>query len=427
MLENANEARSALATPDRYRFVMYGLIVLANAPTGLNFLAPSPFLTRIIHDLEITNAAAGCLVTTMTLLVTLGAIPASIVAVRWRLKPTFGLAWVLLGAGTLIVFYSGFWAIVGIRLVQGLGAAIQIPLIAALIMRWAPEKELPAVNAISLAALTVGLGTGLIIGPQLAESSLGWPGALAVESSICLVGALLWFMFGRTAPVTCVSALSAEPSPPPVPTSAREVLGVFRSKTTWLLAIAVIGPWAQFTTLSAWLPTFFTDVRGMDLGVAGFTTAVFTFAGIPATLLGGLLITRTGTRRPIMIWSGLLIGAGGVATFVSPAGYILLVAVLFTGLVQWAYEPALFTLPIELPGSSPERAGAIWAAILTVGNAASFIAPVFVGRVNDVTGSFIPGFVIVCATSLSLFVATLFIPETGPGRRKMDERAAAPI
>ena len=427
MLENANDARSTLATPDRYRFVMYGLIVLANATTGLNFLAPSPFLTRIIHDLEITNAAAGFLVTTMTLLVMLGAIPASIVAVRWKLKPTFGLAWVLLGAGTLIIFYSGFWAIVGIRLVQGLGAAIQIPLIAALIMRWAPEKELPAVNAISLAALTVGLGTGLVIGPQLAESSLGWPGALAVESSIGLVGAVLWFIFGRIAPVGRGGALIAEPSPPPLPASPREALGVFRSRTTWLLAIAVIGPWAQFTTLSAWLPTFFTDVRGMDLGVAGFTTAVFTFAGIPATLLGGLLITRTGTRRPIMIWSGLLIGAGGVATFVSPAGYILLVAVLFTGLVQWAYEPALFTLPIELPGSSPERAGAIWAAILTVGNAASFIAPVFVGRVNDVTGSFIPGFVIVCATSLSLFVATLFIPETGPGRRKMGERAATPI
>lgn len=425
MLENANEARNTSATPDRYRFVMYGLIVLANATTGLNFLAPSPFLTRIIDDLEITNAAAGFLVTTMTLLVTLGAIPASIVAVRWRLKPTFGLAWVLLGAGTLIVFYSGFWAIVGIRLVQGLGAAIQIPLIAALIMRWAPEKELPAVNAISLAALTVGLGTGLVIGPQLAESSLGWSGALAVESSIGLVGAVLWFMFGRTAPVARGGALSAEPSSLPAPASPREVLGVFRSKTTWLLAIAVIGPWAQFTTLSAWLPTFFTDVRGMDLGVAGFTTAVFTFAGIPATLLGGLLITRTGTRRPIMIWSGLLIGAGGVATFVSPAGYILLAAVLFTGLVQWAYEPALFTLPIELPGSSPERAGAIWAAILTVGNAASFIAPVFVGRVNDVTGSFIMGFAIVCATSLSLFVATLFIPETGPGRSKTDERAVA--
>jgi hypothetical protein len=127
-----------------------------------------------------------------------------------------------------------------------------------------------------------------------------------------------------------------------------------------------------------------------------------------------------------MIWSGLLIGAGGVATFVSPAGYVLLAAVLFTGLVQWAYEPALFTLPIELPGSSPERAGAIWAAILTVGNAASFVAPVFVGRVNDVTGSFIPGFAIVCATSLSLFVAALFIPETGPGRQNVEESAVAP-
>ena len=409
---------------DRYRFVVYGLIALANGTTGLNFLAPSPFLTLIIDDLQISKAAAGFLVTAMTLLVTAGSIPASIVVVKWRLKPTFGLAWVLLGAGVLITFYSGFWAMVGIRLIQGLGAAIQIPLIAGLMMRWTPERELPTVNAVALAALTVGLGTGLVIGPLLANSALGWSGALAVEGGIGLVGATAWFVFGRAAPPEAMPTGRPErPAASPI-----DVLRVFRSKTTWLLAIAVVGPWAQFTTLSAWLPTYFTDVRGMDLSAAGFTTAVFTFAGIPAALLGGLLITRTGRRRPIMLWSGLLIGAGGVATFISPAGYLLFAAVLFTGMVQWAYEPALFTLPIELPGSSPERAGAIWAAILTVGNAASFAAPVVVGRVNDVTGSFIPGFAIVCATSLSLFFAILFIPETGPARwlKVKGARSAAP-
>ena len=423
MAASSEAGRAADVRADPYRFVIYALIVLANGTTGLNFLAPSPFLTLIIDDLQISKAAAGFLVTAMTLLVTAASIPASIVVVKWRLKPTFGLAWVLLGAGALIMFYSGFWAMVGIRLVQGLGAAVQIPLIAGLMMRWAPQRELPAVNAVALAALTVGLGTGLVIGPLLAGSALGWSGALAVEGGVGFVGAAAWFAFGRAAPPGPAAAgLPQQPAASPL-----DVLKVFRSKTTWILAFAVVGPWAQFTTLSAWLPTFFTDVRGMDLSTAGFTTAVFTFAGIPATLLGGLLTARTGRRRPIMLWSGLLIGAGGVATFVSPEGYLLFAAVLFTGLLQWAYEPALFTLPIELPGSSPERAGAIWAAILTVGNAASFAAPVFVGRVNDVTGSFVPGFAVVCATSLSLFFAVLFIPETGPARwlQVRGERPAA--
>jgi cyanate permease len=418
MEADTGDSSVTVVRANRYRFVIYGLIVLANATTGLNFLAPSPFLTLIIDDLDISKAAAGFLVTTMTLTVTVAAIPASIGVVKWRLKPTFGLAWVFLGAGVLIAFYSGFWALVGIRLLQGLGAAIQIPLIASLIMRWTPEKELPAVNAIGLAALTVGLGSGLVVGPFLAESSLGWPGAMAVESAVGLVGAAAWFVLGRAAPGTVVSRQEDARL-----ASTSEVLKVFRSKTTWLLAVAVVGPWAQFTTLSAWLPTFFTDVRGMDLGVAGFTTGVFTMAGIPAALLGGALITRTGTRRPILLWSGLLIGAGGVAIFVSPVGWLLYAAVMFAGVVQWAYEPAIFTLPIELPGSSPERAGAIWAAILTVGNAASFVAPVFVGRVNDVTGSFVPGFAIVCVTSLSLFFAALFIPETGPGRKRSTAEA----
>ena len=83
--------------------------------------------------------------------------------------------------------------------------------------------------------------------------------------------------------------------------------------------------------------------------------------------------------------------------------------------MQWAYEPAIFTVPMELKDSTPEKASAIWACMLTAGNASSFVAPVIVGLLFDVTDNYLPGFILIFAISSSLFFASILLPETGTG------------
>jgi cyanate permease len=170
--------------------------------------------------------------------------------------------------------------------------------------------------------------------------------------------------------------------------------------------------------LSSWLPTYYEEVRGLDLSVAAYTAAVFAIAGIPAAIIGGTITSRTGRRRPILLGTGLLLGLGGLATIYAPIGIPLFVAVTMTGMIQWAYEPAIFTLPLELPNSTPERAGAITATMVSVGNGTSFIAPVLVGMLKDMTGSYGLGLSLISASAITLFIAALFLPETGPGRHR---------
>ena len=393
----------------RYRLVMYGLLLGVHVTTGINFLAPASLLPLITDDYGISKAMGGFLVTSMTLSMTFGSIPVSVIAVRWKLRYSYAVGWGLLGLGVLAPLFPSLLGLIVLRLVQGLGAAVLMPLAASVVMRWAPEREAPIVNAANLAALTAGMGLSLVAGPFLADI-VGWIWVLGLEGATALVGAALWLLLARQ------DGRGSDAEAAPAPVSAGAILQVFRMRTTWLLALAVVGPWAQFITLSTWLPTFFTDVRGLGLGVASFTVAVFAFVGIPASLLGGFITARTGKRRPLLIWTGLLLGASGVATVIAPVGLPIYVAVVFAGFIQWVYEPALFTLPLELPGSSPERAGAIWAAILTTGNAASFIAPVVVGFLTDLSGSFIPGFLLVAGACFSMLIAGLLLPETGPGR-----------
>ena len=392
---------------DPYRFVIYALVVLMNFTLGITFLAPASLLPLITDEYGLSHSGGAFVVTSITLVFMAGSLPAAIIVSRWNIRAVYGIGWALMGCAVLTPFLGGFWALIGIRCVQGLGASALTPLTAAIIMRWAPAREVPIVNALTLATLTVGLGASLYIGPILA-GRVGWEWAIGIEGLIAIVGAALWFVLWRKRPVE--KTVAAEPI------TMTSIVSVLRRRETWLLAIAVIGPWAQFNTLSTFLPTYFQEVRGLSLQSAGILAAIFAFAGIPANILGGFIATITGRRRPILIWSGLFIGAAGMTTLYAPVGIILLIAIVTAGFLQWVYEPTLFTVPIELRGSSPERAGAIWAAILTTGNASSFVAPIVAGYIIDGTGSFILGIGSIAAFSFTMFFAALLLPETGPGR-----------
>jgi cyanate permease len=56
--------------------------------------------------------------------------------------------------------------------------------------------------------------------------------------------------------------------------------------------------------------------------------------------------------------------------------------------------------------------------MLFAGNFGNFIGPLFVGYLADLTGSFLPGFIISIVISFGLLAAGLMLPETGPRARK---------
>lgn len=406
MVDTDTSESSAVAAPP-YRFVIYALVVLMNLMLGIAFLAPASVLPLITDAYDLTRSEGGFVVTSVTLVFTAATIPAAIIVSRWNIRVVIGIGWALLGITALTPFLAGIWWFVALRSVQGVGAAAVVPLTATIIMRWAPPREVPIVNAIALAFITVGLAVAQYLGPVLAEWT-NWEWAIGIEGFVAAGTAVLFVVLWREREL--LGGI------PPEPVKISAIVSVFRRRETWLLSFAVIGPWAQFIALSTWLPTFFEEERGLSLAAAGLMAGIFALAGAPANIIGGVVTTVVGRRRPIIIWSGLLIGAAGMTTMYAPVGILLFLAVLTSGFLHWIYEPSLFTIPIELPRTTPEQAGAIWAAILAAGNGSSFIAPIIAGFIIDETGSFVIGIAVICATSFTLFIAGVMLPETGPGR-----------
>jgi nitrate/nitrite transporter NarK len=75
---------------------------------------------------------------------------------------------------------------------------------------------------------------------------------------------------------------------------------------------------------------------------------------------------------------------------------------------------SIMTIPMEIPQISLRSGVIVIAMMLVGGNLGNFISPLMVGHLVDVTGSYLPVFIIFIVLSYILLLAGILLPETGP-------------
>ncbi len=388
-----------------YRYVILGIVLMAQSAFGLNFFAVSPLFPTIMDEFGLARAAAGLLIGLVVLVMALFGLPLSLLANKFGLKRVFAVGLFLVSAGVLAPLAPSFPALLVLRLLLGLGMAIVVPMTLAVVMAWFPSERFPLINTMTTVWQSLGVAVGMFITVPLA-AALGWDNTLAVYGVVGLAVAVAWLLLGKTP-----SAPTAIRVPP-----LREVLHLARQRNTIVLGLGFAGSFSFYTSMSSWLPTFFSEAKGMSEQEAGFVTGLLPFVGILGTVLGGVLAAWVGRRRPFLIVTGGAMLASGLGGFlVGPPLLYLVVAAM--GFVGWLYLVSAFTLPMELPGMTPQRLGVMMATSLGIGNLANFASPLMVGALTDATGSYIPGFTVLSVMALSISVAGYLLPETGPKAR----------
>jgi len=393
----------------RYRWVIGGLMLALNFTFGLSFFAASPVLPLVIADYGVSRATASLLTSLVILLLAAVQFPASTLIGRVSLKWLMAVGW-LLGAANALVFVApgGFLAVLGLRLLYSVGYAIAFPAIGPLLMQWFRPKELPLVNSLNIAAISAGI-TLATFGAGPLAGVMGWKAALSIFGAASLLGAAAWMVWGRTVQSRQVGTVERPPL-------FGELLGVLRSRTVLILALADAGAYAQYTALTAWLPSFYYEAHGMSLDKAGALTGILPFMGIGTVLLAGLLSLRIPRRRPFFLVSGALLTLGGLGTFLLADTPLMYVGLAAMGFGSWFYIPAFITIPMELPGATPRRVAATGATLNGIASTLAFVSPLVVGALTDATGTYLVGFTLFAALSLSLLAGGVLLPETGSKR-----------
>jgi cyanate permease len=403
---------------NRYRFVIEALMCPSRVTMAIVNSSIGALVPLIIADLAVSRGTMGWFISAPQLLIVICGVPASIMASRIGLKKTFVIGSFFEAAGILAPFCSNFYLLMIIRVLFGLGLAMTGPVAAGIIAQWFSRKEMPLYNGINSAAASTGQTISRLITVPIAMA-ISWRGTLAIYSILILVTATAWLFIGKEKPPVIIA-----PAVERVAKTSREVAGskmttwqILKQRETLALAFSLLGAFGLFFTLTAWLPTYYYEVFKMPLSQASSVSAIFMLGGLPAGLIGGILPSRLGLRRPILIVSGLMVGITGFASFIINNPYIIFPAVALYGFFAIVYMPSVLTIPMELPGMTPQQGAIILSLAMAAGNLGGF-SPIVVGYLADYTGSYLPGFIICCVLSLSLFIGGLLLPETGPGKAK---------
>ncbi len=401
----ASNGAAAGSAPGPYRVLVATLLLAAGAANGVNFMAASPLLPVFMADFGIESAQAGLLFSVVPLFATVSTIPASLLSARLGLRVTYGLGLVLMAGGLLVLLFPSFWGVLGGRALLGMGGGV-LPLGTAITVQWFRSRTLPLINSAAFVCLSLGFTAGLGATVPLAQAA-GWQTPLALYASLAAIVAALWMLLARDGPYG-----RGEPTATAEVTPRRNV---YLQRRTWLLAIGFAGPIACYDTFTAWLPTYYSTVGGMDLGQASTLVGVLGLAGVPGALLGGWLTSRSGVRRPFIILPGVLLPPTALASFLLTDPTLLVGVLVLFGLLAWGFNPAYVTIPMELPGISAVDVGAVLSVVFTLTGLCVFVLPLVVGALVDATGSFVPGFMLCVATSSALLAVGVILPETGPG------------
>jgi CP family cyanate transporter-like MFS transporter len=410
----------------RYRFVIEGVVCSSRVSTAVVTAAIGPLLPLIMQELDISRGTVSWFVSAPQILTVAFAVPAGILASRIGLKRTFAAGIFLEAASVIIPFCASYPLLLMARVFFGIGVAITSPIAAGVVAQWFNRKEMPLANGFNSAMSSTGQTISRFITIPIA-AVLSWRGTLAVYSLVILITALLWLIIGREKPAVPPD----NPGTPvarskPVESSGKmSTWQVLRRRETLFLAFSLTGAFGLFFVLSAWLPTYYYEVFKMPLSQASSVSAIFMLGGLPAGIVGGILPSRFGFRKPILVVSGIMVGVMGIACFMVNNPLIIFPAVAAYGFFAVVYMPSVFTIPMELPGMTPRTGSLMLSLALAAGSFGGFMCPIIVGYLADFTGSYLPGFYGSCALSLSLLIGGLLLPETGPGARKSVRTMAA--
>ena len=393
-------ATTAAAPLSPYRWVMATMFLVGRLTLGFNLFGIAPVLPLATADYGISSVAAGFLVSLPMLLAAGFGIPGGMLVARIGVKRAQLIAWLAIAVLSLSFVAPNYVVMLLLRLAYGLGLAMMVTSTGPLLMGWFSRREVLVMNSLATAGTSLGVAIAVATAAPLAGLT-DWKTVMSMFGAVGVVGAVVWAVVGRDAPLQDLR---------PAPITLHQTVRVLRNRTVILLVLTDAGALFQYTGLTGWLPTFFNDVRGLSLAGAGLVTGMLPFVGVFAVLAGGLAPLRFDSPRAIFIIAGVATVSGGLGSYLIPTLPGIYGAAIVLGFGSWFYVPMMLTLPLRMPDMTPQGLAVIYGTLITFSGASMFIAPVLVGAVRDVSGSFLPGFLICTALSATPLLAGLLLP-----------------
>src|SRR5881397_2189898 len=259
-------------------------------------------------------------------------------------------------------------------------------------------------RAMGFAYLGIGIGGAVV--PFLAvwlTRAVDWHGALQALGVLIVLAALPMALFVREAPPAAVSTSSPDPRVP----GPAAIGQVFRSPAFYLLLAGSMCSIAAVGGTNQHLKLFLSLDHGYSQGAAAQIASLVLVSSLAGRLGMGWLADRL-PKKYVMLLIYLLVAAAIPLLFLTRLrGAIYLFAAVF-GIGLGGEYMVIPLMAAELFGV--RVLGRAMGVILTGDGVAEALAPVLVGRMHDVSGSYATGFLAVIGFAIAGAIAVLFLP-----------------
>ena len=277
------------------------------------------------------------------------------------------------GLATILISLTGSLLTLGVlRFLAGIGLGGAIPNAAALAAEYVPRQRRPF--AVTLAIVCVPLGgtlAGLVAVPAI--PAVGWRGLFLIGGTIPVVVALVLLRVlpesphflarrpGRHGELAALLRRIGHDVPAGASFTTDSGAATAEHDTGTVLSSPfrhdTIALWGAFLSCLlavylgfSWLPSLLSRAN-LGIGVASTSLMVFNLGGVVGALAGAALITRFGSRRPMVTMAaGAVAGAFVLSTIDLPRSSVMVVLALLTvtgGLIN-AVQTTMYALAAQV-------------------------------------------------------------------------------
>jgi len=370
------------------------LVLLVSVALLINYIDRGNLATAVplIHDeLGLSGTQLGVLLSVFYYSYVLAMVPAGWLGERYGAHRVLAAGVAIWSVATLLTgFATGFWTLLLLRLLLGVGESAGFPCSSQLFATQLRLGQIDMANGVMSFSYLVGPAIGTVLGGLLMPI-YGWRAVFAVFGAL----SLLWIWPLLRIRLQPLARATDDPSAPAVPPFSL----ILKQRGLWGTSLGLFASNYNFYFILAWLPDYLVRERGFSMGVmAAVAGSAYLINAISALAAGWVVAawTRSGRSsnafyKSLMAFSHIAsLGAMIGMTVLPVQGCIACLCLFEIGL--GLMSPGVYAIPQIMAG--PAATGR-WVGVQNgCGNLAGVLAPLLTGILLDATGHFSSAFIL---------------------------------
>lgn len=365
-----------------------GLLITGLILIYILIIGPSPVLSYIAEEFSLLDNNAA-LVLTVSVVYPVSALVAMLggaILPRLGLRRMYRLVLeLLILSGAVLLIRNSYAGLMACRVLFAMAYGLSIPFIGSAIMDWYEPKQREVMDTLNGLFPWIGALLCYLLSSPLMDLFRGsWQWSIAVWSIFALPALLLWIFLPKEqkSPVRHESeAVSADDS------GFGVYIHLIKRREILACVLTYVFDFSFYAYFSAVYPLFLAEGAGLSEQAANTLASLsFPLVGIIFAVAGGIIASRTGRRKPVVLW-GQMFKFVGIIFAMLTIDFSLPLCLVGVGLFTVGnsmYLPGLYMVPMDISDMRSEHVGASFSMIVSAGCLiGGTLAPLLGGKLTD--------------------------------------------